>query len=166
MSVVIQFQDANKFLAEVLKTLQENGRKISRVPLRAVRRGTFALLASIQRNTPKKTSTLVRSLTGEVRETSSTLITGHVGTPLKYARYVEEGTGVFGPRKQPITIMAKNRKALNWGAFDEKTGKPIFRRQVVIQGMKPQRMFAKGAADFVPKYLNIIDEELAKETTK
>ncbi len=161
--IQIQFKDANKFLAEVMMMLRAQGKKIASVPPRAIRRGTFALLAAIQRHTPKKTSTLVRSLTGEVREVSPTHLEGKVGSPLPYARFIEEGTGVFGPKRRPILVIVKNKKALNWGAFDEKTGRPIFRRRVLIQGVKPQRMFAKGAADFTPKYLEIIDQELKKE---
>lgn len=156
------FSNPNKFLSEVTDKLRAEGKRISRVPARAVRRGTFALLALIQKHTPKKTSTLVRSLTADVREIGPDLVEGRVGSAVKYARAVEEGTGVYGPQHRPITIMAKKRKALFWGAFDEKTGKPLFRRQTIVQGMKPRGMFAKGTADFVPKYTGIIEQELAK----
>jgi hypothetical protein len=159
----VEWRNPNQFLAAMLKAMNEDGLRIKQVPKRAVRRGTFKLLALVQRFWPKRTSTGVRSTSAEVTDISDTLIEGRVGSSVKYARYVEEGTGVHGPRKQPITIMAKSKKALFWGATDAATGRPVFRRQSIVQGMKPVGMFAKGAAALAIEYPRIVEEELRRE---
>lgn len=57
---------------------------------------------------PHKTGNLRRSIhIGTVTETSAQVIAG-----ANYARYIEEGTGLYGPRKRKIVPVTK--KALRW----------------------------------------------------
>jgi len=165
MSSTIKFawDNPNKLVGQVTEMLREKGRAIARVPELAVRRGTFELLAIVQALTPTKTSTLVRSLTAKIERLDAKTVQGRVGTWLQYAPYVEEGTGIYGPQKQPIVIMARAKRGLFWGAYDA-NGKPIIRRSVKVLGMKPRAMFAQGVAQFMPRYVEIIEQELAKET--
>lgn len=62
-----------------------------------------------------------------------------VGTNVKYARYMEEGTGIYGPRRTPIT--PKNGKVLAW----KRNGKWHFARSV--KGVKPKRFFKRARDD-------------------
>lgn len=158
-----EWQDPDKLMAEVRRMLRDRAVRIRAIPERAVRRGTFELLRILQNQeeTPKVTGTLVRSLHAEVQQLGQDLIEGKVGTWLPYARYLEEGTGVFGPLKREIQVVAKNKKGLFWGAFDN-DGNPIVRKKVLIQGIKPRHYFATAIAKFLPRYLEIIREEIAE----
>lgn len=154
--------DDPKALAEQLDAvLQDRAGAIRRVPASAIRQGVFELLALIQRRVPKKTATLVRSITAIVVKVSEDVIEGKVGTPLQYAKFLEEGTGIYGPKQQPITIVAKNRKALFWGAYDG-LGGPLFRTRVIVKGIKARHNFAKAIAEFLPRYQQIIEQHLAQ----
>jgi hypothetical protein len=161
MPTNFSWDDPNALFLEVDKMLKTQGTKIRAVPERAVRRGTIELMRLIQAKMPKKTSTLVRSVNFVVRRISADLVEGVVGTPLAYAQFVEEGTGIYGPKRTPIIIMAKNRQALWWGAFNEK-GKKLMVTRVTNPGMKAQHPFALAVAEFLPRYTEIINEELAK----
>ncbi|HVW07304.1 MAG TPA: HK97 gp10 family phage protein [Bryobacteraceae bacterium] len=153
--------DDPKALAEQLDgLLQERAGAIRRVPVSALRQGVFELLALIQARVPKKTATLVRSITAVVVKISEDISEGRVGTPLKYAKFLEDGTGLYGPGKQPITIVAKNRKALFWGAYDGKGG-PLFRTRAIVKGIKPRHDFANAIAEFLPRYQQIVEQHLA-----
>ncbi|MGE5487567.1 MAG: HK97 gp10 family phage protein [bacterium] len=164
MSIQFEWDNPNRVVAEVTRMLNDRGRAIRAIPDRAVRRGTFELLKLVQTKVPKVTSTLVRSITAVVKRISADVVEGKVGTWLEYARYVEYGTGIYGPLKRPITIAAKNKRGLFWGAYDE-DGKPIVRRRVQIKGMKPRSPFGQAVAEFLPRYIEIIQQELAREAT-
>jgi len=58
----------------------------------------------------KRTGTLGRSITYTKPEKRGRAWVIEVGTNLHYARYVEWGTGIYGPRRQPIVPV--NAKAL------------------------------------------------------
>ena len=53
-------------------------------------------------------------------------------------RYLEEGTGIYGPKKQEIIIKPKNKKSLRWrvGGLGS-AGHDVFAKKVVIKGIKP-----------------------------
>lgn len=57
-----------------------------------------------------------------------------IGSPLKHARFVHDGTGIYGPHHQPIK--PKNKKVLAW----ETSGGWAFARSV--KGMPPNRFLA------------------------
>jgi hypothetical protein len=153
--------DDPKVLAEQLNiVLQGRAEAIRRVPVSALRQGVFELLAIVQRNVPKRTATLVRSITAVVVKISEDISEGRVGTALKYAKFLEEGTGLYGPNRQPIPIVAKNRKALFWGAYDGQGG-ALFRTRVLVKGIKPRHMFGDAIAEFLPRYQQIVEQHLA-----
>jgi hypothetical protein len=162
MSTELQWKDPNAILREIRRTLQAQGQRIANVPAMAVRNATFELQALVQQLAPKRTSTLARSITAKVELAADGTVTGRVGTHLQYAPWVEEGTGIYGPQKREIVVTARNRKGLFWGAYDQ-DGRPIIRRQVRIKGMKPRAMVGRATAQFLPRYLEIIQRELAKE---
>lgn len=55
---------------------------------------------------------------------------GRVGTNVRYARYVHNGTGIYGPRGQ--MIVPKRAKVLHWR---DRGGKDVFSAR--SRGMKP-----------------------------
>ena len=160
------WNDPNRLLDEVTKLLAEKGKRISEIPGRAVRRAAPELTAMVKDKTPKVTSTLVRTINFVIQEPGGGVVIARIGTHMKYAQYVEFGTGVHGPLKRPIVIEARNKKALFWNFYlpNEKSGKdePVFRKRVTIQGMKPRKMFAESSQDFMPRYLEIIRQEQAR----
>lgn len=164
MASTISFDwgDPQALARQVRRMLEDSAGRVRRVPDRAIRRGCFELLRMIQDRAPKRTGTLVRSLHVEIQQLTADLIEGKVGTWLAYARALEEGTGLYGPRKQAVLITASSRKALYWGAYDEH-GKPWIRKRVVVKGIKPRGYFAAAIVEFLPRYIQIIEDELAKE---
>ncbi|HZL56931.1 MAG TPA: HK97 gp10 family phage protein, partial [Bryobacteraceae bacterium] len=161
MKIDFQFDDPEELSAQLNDVLVERGAAIGRVPASALNRGVFEFLALVQDLAPKKTSTFVRSITALIEKISDDISEGRVGTPLAYARYLEEGTGVFGPKGQPITILPTNKKALFWGAFDG-NGKALIRKRAVVQGMQARAPFATAIGQFIPRWEAIMREELAK----
>jgi hypothetical protein len=161
MSTQFQWQNPNAIIAKLTDELKRGGVAIATVPVRAVRRGAFELLAIAQRLAHKKTSTYVRSMTATVDDSNPTLVQAKVGAGVKYARFIEEGTGLYGPKAQAIPVSARFAKALWWGAFDG-NGKPVLRRQVNIKGMRPQAVFGRAITEFVPRYGQIVRQELER----
>ncbi|RMD67350.1 MAG: HK97 gp10 family phage protein [Cyanobacteria bacterium J149] len=70
-------------------------------------------------------------------EVSNNGETGKVYSKLEYARYQEEGTGIYGKRKTPI--VPKRAKYLR---FKTKSGKIVYARKV--RGTKPKYFMKKG----------------------
>lgn len=72
-----------------------------------------------------------------------------IGTNVYYARFVHDGTGIYGPRKR--VIRPKRAKALVWRSqkYGQKSGK--FRGFVVaksVKGMKPNPFLAAALPAF------------------
>lgn len=77
----------------------------TKVVLRAVQ---FSVIHEAQALTPRKTGNLQRSIVpGELTDTHATVIAG-----ANYALFVEQGTGLYGPKHHLIT--PKTKKALHW----------------------------------------------------
>lgn len=78
---------------------------------------------------------------------------GRVGTNVEYALFVHEGTGIYGPKGQPYTIVPRAKKALAFvwkGAPippNGRGGKHVYRR-VTVKGSKP-RPFLRDALQAV-----------------
>ena len=75
------------------------------------------------------TGPLRRSIRWEVADRPSE-VRGEVYSDLDYARYVHEGTGLYGPTNRPIR--PRRARALSWRAG----GQRVFAREV--RGAKPQ----------------------------
>jgi HK97 gp10 family phage protein len=83
-------------------------------------------------NAPVRTGTLRRSITGQVSGGGATVV-GRVGTSLKYAPYVHEGTA-------PHVIVPVSRKALYWPG----AAHPV--RRVNHPGTRPNPFLRKALA--------------------
>ena len=62
---------------------------------------TQAVRNESARNVKRDTGALAASLEPTVNVYGK-LVVGRVGTPLEYARYIHEGTGIYGPKHTPI----------------------------------------------------------------
>jgi hypothetical protein len=60
-----------------------------------------AVRSEAVRNVKRDTGTLAASHQATVNVYGN-LVVGRVGTPLHYARYLHEGTGIYGPKGRPI----------------------------------------------------------------
>jgi len=165
MKIEFHWQDPDSLLKEVTRALRAQGVKLQRIPEMAVRRGAFELQARIQANVPKKTGTLVRNIGVRIERAAGGVVIASVGTHMQYAPFIEYGTGLFGPMKREILITAKSKKGLFWGAYD-RDGRPIVRRSVRIRGMKPRAPFGQAVRDFLPRYQEIIRQELEREAQR
>jgi HK97 gp10 family phage protein len=68
----------------------------------------------------RRTGSLGRSITvGKVTE-STGYASVEVGTNIHYAKYVEYGTGIYGPKETPI--VPKNAKVLAWRSMGKQAG--------------------------------------------
>lgn len=66
-------------------------------------------------------------------------------TNVEYAPYVEEGTGLWGPRAARYEIRPRDPDGwLRW--IDPNTGQPVFAKRVMHPGSPGAHMFAIGAA--------------------
>lgn len=84
--------------------ISENRQMLGQIALLAVKEATSLA--------PQKTRNLVRSIRlGTVTDTSAQILAGGSGG-VGYARYVEEGTGLYGQRKR--RIVPKNGPVLAW----------------------------------------------------
>ncbi len=105
---------------------------------KAMDQARLTLEAEAKRLVPVKTGHLRRSITSETRPLNGGVV-GIVGTNVKYASFVEFGTGIYGPEKKPIAPVTK--KALAWGKVLGHTaaGAPVkeFVRRSV-KGMRPR----------------------------
>ncbi len=165
MDFTFEWQDANQLLLQIRQMLEERSAAIKRVPETAVRKGAHLLQSIVQEMVPKVTSTLVRNIHVVVTKISDDLIEGRVGTHLQYARYLEEGTGIYGPKHR--RIVSKGPYPLKQPQLPLLNGKPQYRWS--IAGMKPGGKkgegppFARAVAKFLPLYIELIERELAKE---
>jgi hypothetical protein len=156
------WDNPNQVQSQVREFLAARSVRIAEIPPKAVRLGTFQLLSDVKAEVPKRTSTLARSWTAQVDSASQVVTEGRVGSPLAYARYVNEGTGIFGPKKSPI--VPRTARALKLPFVESRGGatKTMFRMS--IKGMKATHYFDTAFRQFVPRWLVIIENQVAKES--
>lgn len=97
-----------------------------------------------KRKAPVDTGTLRGSINTEPARREGRDLVARVKTTNRYARYQEEGTGIYGPRRQ--MIRPKTGRLLAW----KRNGRWHFARQV--RGVKPKRFF-KQARDEAVDYI-------------
>lgn len=107
----------------------------------AVSQATKASLLAIEsiekESAPHKTGNLVNAITTAADDTGGLV---YVSGAAPYARYVHEGTGIYGPKGQPIR--PKLKKALFWAG----AAHPV--RQ--IKGIKPNPFADRAAQRALP----------------
>lgn len=103
---------------------------------RGVKRVTLSIETAAVKNAPERTGNLQNSSTVQFKGAGFETV-GEVRFTAKYALYVHEGTGIFGPKGKPFGPVEK--KALKWTGPD---GLAVFAKSVI--GM-PGRPFLKKA---------------------
>lgn len=171
--LAFEWRNPDKLFSQVRAMLAEREKAIARIPEMAVRSGAFELLATIQAKLPKKTSTLVRNTRVQFERPAPEVFQARIGSHMAYAPYVEYGTGIYGPKGKPIVPV--RAKALAWPAPGFVTGRWAKRKTVFsdpwivrrsVKGMKPRPVYAESIARFLPRYIEIIQRELAKEAAR
>lgn len=82
-------------------------------------------------------------------------------TNVSYAEYVEEGTGLWGPRRAKYEIRPKNPNG--WlRFFDQKTGEIVFAKRVMHPGSPGHHMFAKGVALTEAEFDKLAEEHVER----
>lgn len=91
---------------------------------------------------PVNNGRLRASITGQVLSEQTGPV-GRVGTNVEYALFVHEGTGIYGPKGAPYTIVPRRRKALAFvwkGAPvppNGRGGRHVYKR-VMVKGSRPK----------------------------
>lgn len=169
----IDFENPEAVTAEVMRLLRERRDALARIPAAAVKRGVFELQAEVQKNvaalrrTPgagSTTPTMVRSVTVRITEEAGRTV-GEVGSFLLLLMWLERGTGLHGPLKRKYEIRPKNKAGLFWGAYTP-DGRPIIRKRVMHPGMKPRRPFAKAVVRYLPRFVQVVEQEVAREAKR
>ncbi len=161
MTVKFEWDNPNKLVEQVTEMLRAKGRAIARVPEAAVRNAAFELLAILKHKLPKgKTSKLTQTTGVQIDRLSDGTIQARIGTHLQYAPWVEYGTGIYGPLKR--RIVARGPWPLQQPQLPLVKGKVQYRWS--IAGMRPRPVFGQSTIAFLPRYVEIIERELAKET--
>jgi len=95
--------------------------------------------------TPVSTSHLVNSETAFMKDD----FTGILRATADYAKYVHEGTGIYGPHHQKIVPTDKKALAFraSWGPGRGKKGLTVLRS---VKGMKPNPFFTRARKRFKP----------------
>jgi hypothetical protein len=104
----------------------------------AINRSLVKLQADAKQLAPVKTGHLYQSIQITPAEPTSDLMSGKVGTSVKYAVWTERGTGIYGPYASPIVPTSKKALAFTLG------GQSFVRRSV--KGMRG-RFYMKQALE-------------------
>lgn len=121
----------------------------------AVKRVTFLIEAKATRFAPyarfaggtrggRKGTNLKQSGTAEFSGSGLQTV-GAVKFTAKYAIYVHEGTGVYGPKQKPYVVEARHKKALFW------PGAPHPFKRVTIRGMRARPFLKQAFEEEAPK---------------
>jgi hypothetical protein len=106
--------------------------------------------AEAKRQVPVRTGTLRRSITSVVESAGER---GRVGSNLRYALWVHEGTGLYGPKHHVIVIVPRAKKALFWKGARHPVrrvnhpgikGQPFLRNALATSRDSLQRIIASG----------------------
>lgn len=136
-----------KVLRKRLAAMSDDQRTLARLQTETVREAKALV--------PRKTGNLGRTIRAGYLSARDALVV--VSAP--YARYVEEGTGVYGPRKRPFDIVPRSRKALRFpragvplrlsgavrASHAGSKGSYVFARKVTVQGARPQPFLVPAA---------------------
>jgi hypothetical protein len=116
-------------------------RELQRVSVRMARRCAILFEQEVKRGAPRRTGELVGSIERDDPTVAGDTININVTVGAEYARYVDEGTGIYGPDGRPITPKRPGGVLrFDWPA----AGGIVFARRV--RGSPPTRFWQKAVA--------------------
>jgi hypothetical protein len=124
---------------EVLEKFRHAEKLVEKETIAAVNGSTSILTNTIKRNAPHRYGQLAASFHAEPAKRVGNSIVGSTGSNLDHAAYQEFGTGIYGPKRRPITP-----KRAPYLVFKTRDGKWI--RTKSVKGVRPLR-YAKRSLD-------------------
>lgn len=123
---------------------------------KGIQRVTAQMNFAAQQNAPYKTGTLRRSIHSEVSSLGglSGKVIQDTGVA-KYGYWVHDGTGIYGPKGEPI--VPKTKKVLAWRGSNGM----VFARSV--KGMKPRPYMKKAFEEKKPEVPGIVKDSIMRE---
>ncbi len=118
--------------AQVMKVVRQEEHRTLKDVGRYVRNKAAKYPAKVDSSTYKRTGTLGRKITVSDVCSDGRALYVLVGIKLHYARYVEEGTGLYGPKGQ--VIRPKSAKVLAWRAQG-----PVKKGTLVAKGLRKRK---------------------------
>jgi hypothetical protein len=161
----------------VMRAVKRLGADLAPTVAGGMDRGLSRIADLARVKAPTRTGRLRAALTHEISVRSNprvTQIVGRVGTNVKYAQFVERGTGLHGPYRQ--RIFPKEKQALAWVISGTRPrSKTAWRkaaqmgRAVVVKhtaGMRPKPYlvpaFDQGASEFVDEIIRAVNRRLPR----
>ena len=134
-----------KFSVKITPDMEKMFRDLGSDVNAARRAGMINLIEDIEARavklTPVVTSHLVNTETSEIKDDGRI---GIIKATAKYARFVHDGTGRYGPYKKDIVIIPSKAKALYWPGAKH----PV--RRVTQKGIKGNPFFLKALKQISP----------------
>jgi hypothetical protein len=88
---------------KVLDRLSRGGKVVEEAAMALLRKSGLMILSVAKQRVPRNTSVLGNSLTATPPHKTGNTFQTEVGTNVKYGPYQEMGTGIYGPKRTPIT---------------------------------------------------------------
>lgn len=125
---------------------------------KGIQRVTAQMTTEAMNEAPRKTGTLKRSIHAEVASLGgfSGKVIQDTGVA-KYGPIVHNGSGIYGPKGEPIIIKPVNKKALFWKGAKH----PV--KRSVVKGMKPRPFMKNAFEKKKPEVPEIIKDSIMRE---
>jgi HK97 gp10 family phage protein len=149
MSLTVQIEHLDQFINDVKKA----GGDARPLVNAALTNSATRIQRNIRQRAPHRTGALQRSVQYEVNYPSA-----KVEVEEKYGQYIEQGTGVYGPKGTRIT--PKTAKAMRWNGI----GGVVFAKS--IKGMKARPFFKPGVEEsqlYIRDSFRSVTERLVRE---
>jgi hypothetical protein len=138
--VTVRF-DSKQLEAQIKTALLREGGTVRQEVQRRARRVKDAARANARRMMEEPTGRLAGSIRYTTAVRRGDLVTAQVGSDLHYARWVHDGTGVYGPHRSPIVP-----RTSRFMKFNSRLGFVVFTERSVGQPGKPYLAEALSAA--------------------
>lgn len=86
---------------------------------------------------------------------------GFVDDRAPHAKWLNFGTGIFGPKGQPIIIRVKHAKALSWIGGKKNTRQ--FAKSTIVRGIKPRNFIKETKQHIDKKFKSEVDALVKKK---
>jgi len=129
MKIVLNYNSIKAFRPVVKAAIKQKNKELQL----AIRDSTLQIYREAVEQSPVRTGRLQK------HRFSISKYRGRIYPTVKYAYWVHEGTGLYGPLKRPYIIRPKTKKALRFKVG----GKYIFVKKVVHPGIRPNPFYTR-----------------------